>query len=81
METFSTLQRNVREICRIEEEALKSRSSAERFGDFVAQQAGSAWFVGLHMFWFTTWALLNSGKVATVKPFDPFPYPLPTPWD
>jgi uncharacterized membrane protein len=62
----------------IEEEALKSRSSAERFGDFVAQQAGSAWFVLLHIFWFSIWALLNSGKVAAVKPFDPFPYPFLT---
>jgi hypothetical protein len=78
MERFSTLQQNVREICMIEEEALKSRSSAERFGDFVAQRAGSAWFVVLHIFWFSAWALLNSGELAAVRPFDPFPYPFLT---
>jgi hypothetical protein len=78
METFSTIHRNVREICRIEHEALQSRSAAERLGDFVAQQAGRIWFAELHVIWFVAWALLNSGNVAFVHPFDRFPYPFLT---
>jgi uncharacterized membrane protein len=74
METFSTIRRNVQEICRMEDEALRTRSAAERFGDLVAQEAGRVWFIGLHVIWFGAWALLNSGKLAFVKPFDPFPY-------
>jgi uncharacterized membrane protein len=81
METFSTIhpiQRNVREICRMEDEALRTRSAAERLGDFVAKQAGRIWFIELHILWFATWVLLNSGKLTAVKPFDPFPYPFLT---
>jgi uncharacterized membrane protein len=74
VETFSTIHRNVQEICRIEEEALLARSRAERFGDFVAQLAGKIWFIEFHILWFGAWVILNSGRVAAVKPFDPFPY-------
>jgi uncharacterized membrane protein len=78
METLSTIHRNVQEICQMEDEALRARSAAHRFGDFVAQQAGRLWFIELHVFWFGTWALLNSGKLAAIKPFDLFPYPFLT---
>jgi uncharacterized membrane protein len=78
METFSTIQRNVQEISKMEGDALQSRSAAERLGDFVAQKAGTVWFIGFHIVWFATWALLNSGTLAAVKPFDPLPYPFLT---
>ena len=58
METLSTLHRNVQEICRMEDEALRARSAPERFGDFVAQQAGRIWFIALHVLWFGAWALV-----------------------
>jgi len=74
METFSTLHRNVREISRMEEEALQERSAAERFGDFVAHLAGKIWFIEFHMLWFGVWVLLNSGRLTAFRPFDPFPY-------
>lgn len=78
METFSTIHHNVREISRIEREALEARSKAERFGDLIAQQAGKIWFVELHVVWFATWAFLNAGQITAVKPFDAFPYPFLT---
>jgi uncharacterized membrane protein len=78
MDTASTIHRNVQEISKIEHAALEARSRAERLGDFIAQQAGSLWFVQFHLVWFIAWAILNSGKVPSVKPFDTFPYPFLT---
>jgi uncharacterized membrane protein len=78
METVSTIHRNIQEICKIEDENLHARSAAERLGDRIAQQGGKIWFIELHIVWFGIWVLLNSGKLAAVKPFDPFPYPFLT---
>jgi len=78
METYSTIHRNIREICRMEDDELRSRSAAERFGDFVTQLAGKIWFIELHMVWFGIWVVINSGLVTSVRPFDRFPYPFLT---
>jgi uncharacterized membrane protein len=78
METLSTIRRNVQEISKIEHADLQARSKAERLGDFIARQAGSLWFIQFHLLWFFAWALLNTGKIPAVKPFDPFPYPFLT---
>ena len=72
------MHRNVRDICRLEEEALRARSRAERFSDLVAQQSGRAWFIVFHVFWFAGWILLNGAVVPRVRPFDRFPYPFLT---
>ena len=34
-------------------------------------------FVYVHIFWFTVWILLNTGRLG-IQPFDPFPYGLLT---
>jgi uncharacterized membrane protein len=40
--------------------------------------AGTAVFAVTHLVWFATWILINSGRVARIKPFDPFPFNLLT---
>jgi uncharacterized membrane protein len=74
MQSLSKIYRNVEEICQMEEEALRARSVAERLGDLISRQAGRIWFIELHLVWFGVWVFLNSGKLASLKPFDPFPY-------
>lgn len=64
---------NVREIGKLEDEALRARSIAERFGDLVAQNAGRVWFIALHGFWFGAWMIVNSGLIRKIQPFDAFP--------
>jgi uncharacterized membrane protein len=58
----------------MEQDAIAARSTAERFSDAVACQAGKMWFITSHAFWFTGWIVLNSGRVPGVRPFDPYPY-------
>jgi uncharacterized membrane protein len=76
--TLSSMRRNVQEICKMEHEALRKRSPAERFGDLIAQQSGRIWFIGLHALWFGAWIFVNSGKFPKVRPVDAFPYPFLT---
>jgi uncharacterized membrane protein len=63
-------------IVRQEEEALEQRSSAERLADAVGGFAGSLSFVVLHLLLLIAWLLVNSGKIAKVQPFDPYPFSL-----
>jgi uncharacterized membrane protein len=72
------MHRNVQEICRIEEEALKARSRAQRLGDLIAQQSGRLWFIALHACWFTAWIVGNSALIPKSPKIDPFPYPFLT---
>ena len=78
MTPVSRMHRNIKEISRLEEEALKSRSRAQRFGDLVVQQCGRAWFIALHAIWFASWVVLNARLIPGVQPFDSFPYPFLT---
>ncbi len=72
----STTERNIRKICALEAESLKTRSPLERMGDAIAIQAGRPWAVVVHGLWFAAWIGLNTGR--GIKPFDPFPYPFLT---
>jgi uncharacterized membrane protein len=67
-------RKNVEEIMRLEEEAIRSRSRAENLADRVTTVAGSTPCVMLHVFWFGTWVILNVGLIPGVTPFDPFPF-------
>src|SRR3954471_12320181 len=77
-ESSSPIQRNIKAISDLESDALRERSWGQLVGDHVSHTAGQMWFICLHAAWFSVWAILNSGRVARVKPFDPFPYPFLT---
>ena len=77
MQPMSMTQRNIREICRIEQEALHRRSRFERVGDLIASHAGRLWFIAAHLAWFTT-GVLNTPRLSGRMPFDPFPFSLLT---
>src|SRR6202022_1617589 len=63
-------------IVRQEEEALERRSSSERLADGVGVFAGSLPFIALHLVFLIGWLLVNSGKIPTARPFDPYPFSL-----
>ena len=69
---------NVRQIANLEEQQLHARSASERIAGAVTRAAGTAVFAVAHLVWFVTWVLINSGRVARIKPFDPFPFNLLT---
>jgi uncharacterized membrane protein len=69
-------QAHIDSIVKQEEEALERRSSSERLADIVGAFAGSLPFVVLHLVLVTAWLLVNSGQIAGVRPFDPWPFSL-----
>jgi uncharacterized membrane protein len=68
------LERNVRAIAQLEQNAMADRSSGDRLSDAIAWVAGSSGFVAAHIIFFTVWITLNVGMVASVPIFDPYPF-------
>jgi uncharacterized membrane protein len=65
---------NIAAIAKLEEDALRGRSSTERASDSITKFIGSVAFLFLHVIFVSVWALMNLGFVHGVKPFDPFPF-------
>jgi uncharacterized membrane protein len=65
-------QANINTIVRLEEQALKERSVADRISDAIANFVGSIPFVAIHVAWFGIWVGLNAG----LWKFDPYPFAL-----
>jgi uncharacterized membrane protein len=71
---FDPTKNNVEAIAKLEHAALLERSLGERISDGITRTVGTAGCVVLHVVWFITWALVNSGAVPHVPVFDPFPF-------
>lgn len=71
------IERNIRTMIQLRLKADGERSLQDRVADAVTAFAGSMVFVHLHIAWFATWVILNTGRVG-VQVFDPFPYGLLT---
>jgi uncharacterized membrane protein len=69
-----TALENIETIARFEEECLNERSTLERIADAIGAFVGTIAFVLLHVAWFTSWILINTGLVPGVRAFDPFPF-------
>lgn len=67
-------EQNIENIVRLQQDAEKKRSRAERLADLVTRVAGSTPFIILHVVWFGAWVLLNLGAVSAIPPWDPFPF-------
>jgi len=63
---------NINTIIRLEENALKQRTFADRISDAIANFVGSIPFVAIHVAWFGVWVGLNLGFWR----FDPYPFAL-----
>ena len=74
--TPPSAQANIKTIVQLEEEALKTRTRADRLSDSIANFVGSIPFVILHLVWFAVWALINVGVFSKALKFDPYPFAL-----
>ena len=69
---------NIRAVARLQQKAARKRSPGERFADAISSMAARESAVALHALWFLLWALVNSGHIPHVRPFDPYPFSLLT---
>lgn len=67
---------NTEKLIAIENEALRFRTRKEVITDAIARFVGTIYFVAAQIAVTACWALVNTGMVSVIKPFDPFPYPL-----
>ncbi|MFL6215628.1 MAG: DUF1003 domain-containing protein [Blastocatellia bacterium] len=74
MSTVDPAARNIQTIAALEEEALRQRTTAERFSDRITKVIGSMTFVGVHLVVFALWFLVNVNLIPGLAPFDPFPF-------
>jgi len=71
------IERNIRTIIQLRRKAALNRGLQDRAADAITSFSGSMVFIYLHVAWFSTWVLLNTGRFG-VHAFDPFPYGLLT---
>ncbi|MEN9407323.1 MAG: hypothetical protein RLZZ455_539 [Candidatus Parcubacteria bacterium] len=72
------ISRRRRIIRSFEAKALGHRKFTEKIADAVTSAFGSFTFGVLHVYWFALWIVLNTGMIAWITPFDPFPFGLLT---
>jgi uncharacterized membrane protein len=72
--TPATAHQNIETVARLEQQFLEQRTLRERLGDAIADFAGTMTFVILQLAVFAVYALLNSGMVPGIRPWDPYPY-------
>lgn len=61
-----------------EAKSLSSRSFMTQFADKLTAICGSTTFLVVHIIWFTTWVVINTGHIKHISPFDPYPFGLLT---
>jgi uncharacterized membrane protein len=64
-------QKNISKIVEFENSEREKRTSGERISEAIAGFCGSMTFVWVHVFWFSSWVIVN--QIPSIK-FDPFPY-------
>lgn len=61
-----------------EAKSLRSRSLLTQISDDLTAFCGSSFFLFFHVIFFAVWVIVNMGLVASIAPFDPFPFGLLT---
>ena len=74
-EAFRPEQKNIREVLRLERDALGEASLVDRLSETISRVASSPRFIACHILWFGAWIALNSRDASS---FDPFPFSLLT---
>jgi uncharacterized membrane protein len=67
-------QYNIEAIAKLEQDALKRRTAAERISEAIARFIGSVAFLLLQILLVLAWGAMNLNLIPGVKPFDPFPF-------
>ena len=57
-----------------EAKSLRTRSLLTQVSDRLTEICGSTTFLVLHILWFTSWIIINTGNFPPIAPFDPYPF-------
>ncbi len=70
----ASVAENIDKIIRVENNALERRTGREAATDAIGGFIGTVAFVVWQLVTCAGWIVVNAGKIAGFKPFDPFPY-------
>jgi uncharacterized membrane protein len=74
--TCRAIRSNVEAVAKLEANFVKNRSVADRVADWIGGISGSLKFVGVHIFLYSSWIVVNLGLIRGLRPFDPYPFML-----
>ena len=74
--TEKVVKRNIDAIAKLEQDYLEEQSTSVKIGHRIADFCGTLPFALINVAAFALWAMINSGLVPILKPFDPFPFNL-----
>ncbi len=76
----AAVERNIKTLSEIRNQMERSRTIQDRIADMITNFSGSTLFLYLHILWFGTWIIINTGSLEKLglPAFDPFPYGLLT---
>src|ERR1700755_3296269 len=72
----SPVQQHIELIAKHERDFMSRRTWDEKVGDSVSSLVGSLTFVAIHVVGVLTWLAINTGGFPSIKPFDPWPFPI-----
>ncbi len=72
--TPAAVTTNIRSVAEMEEELQEHRNLIDRAADLIGGFSGSMTFVAIHVLWFVSWFLINTGAIPFIPRFDPFPF-------
>ncbi len=72
----SPVQEHIELIAKHERDFMSRRTWDEKVGDSVSSLVGSLTFVAIHVVGVVAWLAINTGGFPTIKPFDPWPFPI-----
>jgi uncharacterized membrane protein len=72
----SPVQEHIELIAKHERDFISRRTWDEKVGDSVSSLVGSLTFVAMHVVLLVVWLAINTGGFPTIKPFDPWPFPI-----
>jgi len=72
----SFISENIQAIIGAEQATNRRRSRSETIYEFIGNSIGTLTFVVLQLIGVTLWVVINAALIPTVRPVDPFPFPI-----
>lgn len=75
-EVSGAVERNIRSIAAMEQDREEQKTGIDRVAAAVGTFAGSKLSIAFHLTAIALWLLINTGQIAGLHPFDPYPFSL-----
>jgi uncharacterized membrane protein len=72
----SCISENIEVIISAEQAANRRRSGSEAIYESIGDSIGTLTFVAFQLMGVILWVAINAGLIRSVRPFDPFPFPM-----